>query len=140
MCVDDKIIEKSWLLVFNTFSLIRSPLWSSAKGSDEAMSPSCARAIFKFCVKVIQCKHRWFNGRMLACHAGDPGVIAGWFIFESFGIIDARTFQIVHYCIICNNIYCNVSPTHFEQGSKQRCSLAMLLYVIYIETLLLKYK
>ncbi len=24
-----------------------------------------------------QCKHRWFSGRMLACHAGGPGSIPG---------------------------------------------------------------
>ena len=23
------------------------------------------------------CEHRWFSGRILACHAGDPGSIPG---------------------------------------------------------------
>ena len=25
----------------------------------------------------LMCKHRWFSGRMLACHAGGPGSIPG---------------------------------------------------------------
>ena len=52
----------------------------------------------------------------------------------------SRTFCIVHNRKICNKIYCEVSPIHFERGSKQCCSLAILLYVIYIEKLLLKFK
>ncbi len=37
-------------------------------------------------------KHRWFSGRMLACHAGGPGSIPGrcstlWGIFEDNDII-----------------------------------------------------
>ena len=34
-----------------------------------------------------KCKHRWFSGRMLACHAGGPGSIPGRcivFFFFSF--------------------------------------------------------
>ena len=26
---------------------------------------------------LLQCEHRWFSGRMLACHAGGPGSIPG---------------------------------------------------------------
>ena len=33
------------------------------------------------------CQHRWFSGRMLACHAGGPGSIPGRCIF----------FTVFHY-------------------------------------------
>ena len=38
-------------------------------------------------IKYLLCKHRWFSGRMLACHAGDPGLIPGRCILEK------ETFQ-----------------------------------------------
>ena len=35
------------------------------------------------------CKHRWFSGRMLACHAGGPGSIPGrcTFLFNNMHFV-----------------------------------------------------
>ena len=36
--------------------------------------------------------HRWFSGRMLACHAGGPGSIPGRCIFATFSIFKTCLF------------------------------------------------
>ena len=35
------------------------------------------RNFINFCLVGISSEHRWFSGRMLACHAGGPGSIPG---------------------------------------------------------------
>jgi hypothetical protein len=53
-------------------------------------------------------KHRWFSGRMLACHAGGPGSIPGRCIFLHF---DPKLQS--HWCFCCWKILVTRRPGVF---------------------------
>ncbi len=57
----------------------------------------------KLTIKEIS-KHRWFSGRMLACHAGDPGSIPGrckTFIFYDLNSNATIKETVVDYLLHC---------------------------------------
>ena len=55
---------------------------------------------YKYKFYICSHKHRWFSGRMLACHAGGPGSIPGRCIFIFPLIMD-----VLFYCLIQCSVY-----------------------------------
>ena len=81
----------------------------------------------KCCLKLkdfnqVGMKHRWSSGRILACHAGDPGSIPGRctvFLFFFWSSTTSSTL-ISHYFYFdfCTYIIIIVQPVHCRTSSK----------------------
>ena len=75
---------------------------------------------------VSSCRHRWFSGRMLACHAGGPGSIPGRCIFFLFFFASKQMQQEFQYDLLlfppiqrkkgifCEAIYLVLAPLQFQ--------------------------
>ena len=73
--------------------------------------------IFIFYKNTDKCynKHRWFSGRMLACHAGGPGSIPGRCITNFFIAIDEGWRHSAHQAL--------VRPSHTKGKRKETAEL-----------------
>ena len=54
----------------------------------------------------LMCQHRWFSGRMLACHAGGPGSIPGRcrFLFNMF-TFGQFAHHLYKWLVMCLNVW-----------------------------------